>query len=136
MVSGINHLTFAVSNLKKSFGFYVEVLSFRPIAKWETGAYLTTGETWIALTSDPAVAGAVRPDYSHIALTCAEAGFDTLKNKILEYGCEEWSENKSEGDSFYFRDPDGHKLELHVGGLNSRIESMKKNPWGDIQFWD
>jgi hypothetical protein len=38
-----------------------------------------------------------------------------------------FKESFSEGDSLYFLDPDGHKLEIHVGNWQSRIEAKKLN---------
>ncbi|MCC2644778.1 MAG: fosA, partial [Burkholderiales bacterium] len=45
--------------------------------------------------------------------------------------------NYSEGESLYFLDPDGHKLEIHIGSWQSRIENKKQDPgtWQDIEFF-
>ena len=136
MLGNINHITLAVSDLEKSFAFYTEVLGLKPKVKWKRGAYLTLGDTWIALNQDSSVSGTDRADYSHIAFTCKPADFQDLRNKLLDYGCREWSDNTSEGDSFYFLDPDGHKFELHVGDLHSRLRDMEANPWDVFEFFD
>jgi hypothetical protein len=108
-------------------------------ATWQTrpktGAYLTTGDTWIALNEDPSVADAERPDYSHIAFSCITSDFPGLKSDLLDYGCIERSENSSEGESFYFLDPDGHRLEIHVGNLKTRLKRMQDNPWDEIEYY-
>ena len=129
MTRGINHITLAVVDVERSFEFYTQILGFKPITKWGRGAYLESGDTWIALTLDPRVADARRPDYSHIAFTCTSSDYRSLRKRLLEYGCVEWSQNRSEGDSFYFLDPDGHKLEIHVGDLESRLGSMREKQW-------
>jgi catechol 2,3-dioxygenase-like lactoylglutathione lyase family enzyme len=135
MINGINHITLAVKDVELSFNFYTKILGLKPIAKWNKGAYLTSENNWIVLNHDPSVKQAYRPDYSHIAFTCNNSDFKDLRIRILEYGCVEWSENKSEGDSFYFRDPDGHKLEIHVGNLGSRLQEMRKNPLDKFEFY-
>lgn len=33
------------------------------------------------------------------------------------------------GTWYYFLDPDGHKLEVHVGDWKTRIDELKKKPW-------
>lgn len=43
-------------------------------------------------------------------------------------------DNKSEGQSFYFLDPDGHKLELHVGDLASRLAQCREKPYSGMRF--
>ena len=135
MVKGMNHITFAVSNVERAFRFYSDILGLKPVAKWDQGAYLTAGGFWIALNLDAKVEMAKRPDYSHIAFSCNGSDFQQLKEKLLEYGCPEWSENISEGESFYFNDPDGHKLEVHVGDLESRLKEMKEKPWAEFEFY-
>ena len=125
MINGINHITLAVKDVEKSFEFYKGILGLKPVAKWKNGAYLTAGDTWIALNQDSKVSEAKRPDYSHIAFTCTSSDYQALKSCLLDYGSVEWSENESEGDSFYFLDPDGHRLEIHVGNLQSRSKEMQ-----------
>ncbi len=125
----------AVSDVELSFNFYTKILGLRPVAKWEKGAYLSAGNNWIALNEDQSVKESRRPDYSHIAFTCKSSDFIKLRKRILQNGYPEWAENKSEGNSLYFRDPDGHKLEIHVGDLNSRLEEMHNNPWDKITFF-
>lgn len=43
-------------------------------------------------------------------------------------------DNKSEGQSFYFLGPDGHKLELHVGDLVSRLAQCREKPYSGMRF--
>ena len=135
MIGGINHSTLAVSDLERSFAFYTGLLGCRPVARWSGGAYLTAGGIWLALIVDDKVRQAVRSDYSHIALSCAAETFYALVSRLEAAGCAAWSANRSEGASYYFSDPDGHKLELHVGDLDSRLAHMKAAPWTDIEFF-
>ena len=45
MINGINHITLAVKDVEKSFEFYKDILSLKPVVKWKNGAYLTAGDT-------------------------------------------------------------------------------------------
>ncbi|HBP6801995.1 LysR family transcriptional regulator [Pseudomonas aeruginosa] len=47
-----------------------------------------------------------------------------------------WKQNRSEGDSFYFLDPDGHRLEAHVGDLRSRLAACRQAPYAGMRFAD
>lgn len=135
MIGGINHITLAVSDLERSFTFYTDLLGCRPVARWARGAYLMAGDMWLALVVDDTVRETARPDYSHIALSCQAQTFEDLVRRLEFAGCTAWSANRSEGASYYFSDPDGHKLELHVGDLNSRLAHMKAEPKTDIEFF-
>lgn len=135
MITGVNHITFAVKDLKQSFDFYTGLLGLKPVATWEGGAYLTAGNTWIALNRDNTVSGPAQQSYSHIAFTCTRDIFPTLKKALLEYGCREWAQNESEGESFYFLDPDGHQLEIHDGDLMSRLNAVKKDPTTEFTYY-
>ena len=129
MINGINHITFAVSNLEKSLTFYGELLGLRVVAKWERGAYLIAGSQWIALNVDETRSSVATPDYSHISFNLLSTDFEALKSKLLESGVTAFKENSSEGDSFYFLDPDGHKLELHYNSIEDRLKWARENGW-------
>lgn len=46
-----------------------------------------------------------------------------------------WRDNRSEGASFYFLDPDGHRLEAHVGDLASRLRACREHPYAGMRFY-
>ena len=136
VVGGLNHLTLSVSDLERSFGFYREVLGLRPLARWAKGAYLLAGEeTWVCLTLDATTRSAPPPEYSHLAFSVAAADFDALSERLRQAGATEWQSNRSEGASLYFLDPDGHKLELHVGDWRSRLAACRERPFAEIEFF-
>lgn len=68
-------------------------------------------------------------DYCHIAFDIAENNFNAFAEKLRAANVIEWKQNKSEGLSLYLLDPDGHKLEIHSGNLQSRLKSLKSKPY-------
>lgn len=125
-VTGINHITLAVRNPEKSCTFYRDVLGCRVLHQWEQGVYLLAGDIWLCLSYDEnRNTEWTNDDYTHIAFSVEADDFSMVKKQILESGAQIWKENKSEGESLYFLDPDGHKLELHVGDAYTRLAA-----WG------
>jgi len=104
----------------------------KPHAKWNKGAYLSLGELWFCLSCDEAIPS---KDYTHIAFDISLSNFPKLKSQLMSAGIEQWKQNKSEGDSLYILDPNGHKLELHVGTLAKRLKSLKTNPYDGLQLY-
>lgn len=131
MITGFSHLTVAVSDLSRSFDFYVNVLGFIPQGRWDKGAYLTAGKLWLCLTLESAMPA---KDYTHYAFSVDDSEFDECVSKLKCAGTNCWKNNSSEGSSYYFLDPDGHKLEIHIGDLESRLLSMKIKPYSGWQF--
>lgn len=136
MITGINHLTLSVADVERSFNFYTEVLGCRPVARWKRGAYLVAGEHWLCLSLDPEARSDPSPEYTHIALSVRPADFAVARERILGAGARPWKDNLSEGDSLYFLDPDGHKLEIHVGNLESRLAACREAPYDGMVFFD
>ncbi len=132
MIVGLNHITLAVSDLRRSWPFYVDLLGGRPHARWEQGAYLSVGELWLCLSLDKAKAA---EDYTHIAFSVLPAEFSSCVDRLTVAGVRPWKTNVSEGDSFYFLDPDGHKLELHVGSLQSRLQSLQMDLYPGLELF-
>jgi len=136
MVTGINHLTLSVRNLQESFDFYTMILGLKPRARWPQGAYLLAGDDWMALVEDAKLRKSKLPEYTHLAFSVSSADFGPLTKRIRSSGAEIWHQNKTEGASLYFLDPNGHKIEIHVGDIETRIESARKNPWEGLEFFE
>lgn len=135
MISGINHITLAVRDTETSFDFYRNILGFKPLCRWHKGAYFLVGKLWFCLNYDEQTQ--VANDYTHIAFNVSNDDFDELRSKILANKVKIFKNNQSEGDSLYFLDPDGHKLEIHVGDWQTRIADKKNNlgTWRDAEFF-
>ena len=131
MVTGINHLTWTVTDIDQTFAFYVDVLGFSPVMKCSWSAYFLAGHVWIAV-----VKGERREDtrYDHIAFHINRSEYDKVTTKLTDVGVEQWKDNESEGESFYFLDPSGNKFELHYSDLQSRIREGKES-WGTDVIW-
>lgn len=114
MITGVNHLTFSVRDLEESAGFYTGVLGFRLIARRDEEAHLLAGDAWVVLILDSSVREGAIPEYTHAAFTVSAENFGALCECVKSSGAEIWQENRTEGDSLYFLDPDGHKLEVHL----------------------
>jgi catechol 2,3-dioxygenase-like lactoylglutathione lyase family enzyme len=126
-IKGLNHLTLAVSDLDRSLSFYRDVLGLRLRARWPDGAYFEAGSLWLCLSLDPAARRSPHPDYTHAAFDVGADDFEALSLRVRA-AAPLWRENRSEGSSLYFLDPDGHKLELHVGSLASRLAHYRAKP--------
>lgn len=123
-VSGLNHLTLAVSDLDRSIAFYRDLLGCDLKAVWDDGAYLEAGALWLCLSVDARAGEVQRADYTHYAFDVGAEGFEALAARIRSHA-RLWKKNASEGASLYFLDPDDHRLELHVGTLASRLEHYR-----------
>lgn len=133
-VTGLNHVTLAVADVDRSIAFYRDLLGFTLRATWPEGAYLEAGSLWLCLSYDVAARRHPHPDYTHIALTVPAEHFSAL-NERVRARCTLWKDNRSEGASLYFLDPDGHKLELHVGSLATRLAHHRDNPSTGVRIF-
>nr|WP_153203922.1 VOC family protein [Niveispirillum sp. SYP-B3756] len=123
----MNHVTLSVSDLDRALAFYRDLLGMRLTLHSPNGAYLVAGSLWLCLHRQPDGVQVPENDYSHIAFDVAEADFPSLAARVAAVApC--WQPNSSEGLSLYMLDPDGHRLELHVGNLASRLSHYRQHP--------
>lgn len=132
-VLGLNHITLAVADVQRSLTFYQDILGCTLRALWADGAYLEAGSFWLCLSCDDGRARQTpHADYTHVAFSVSRDDFAAMSETLMS-NCVIWKENSSEGDSVYFLDPDGHKLEIHVGSLESRLQHYLNNPSKNVQ---
>jgi len=134
-ITGLNHITLAVVDLDRSLAFYRDVLGCKVRAFWSNGAYLEAGSVWLCLALADETQTPTRSDYSHIAFSIPDEDFTSMRDRLNDE-CKIWKDNVSEGDSIYFLDPDGHKLEIHCGSLESRLSHYRENPNKGVAVFD
>jgi catechol 2,3-dioxygenase-like lactoylglutathione lyase family enzyme len=136
-----------VQDIERSFSFYCEVLGFIPLVKWDGGAYFLIGKknlllpgagSWFCLNVDHK--RQPHDCYTHYAFSVSGRDFETMVARIAGSGAICFQENSSPGKSFYFLDPDGHKLEIHTGTLEDRITAKKKEisglgAWKNVEWF-
>lgn len=133
MIQSISHICFSVSDLQKSIKFFSEVLKGKLLVKGRSTAYLDIGGVWIALNEERAIMRQEQNTYTHIAFKIEENEIAEWENRLKSYGVEILEgrpRDKKDKKSIYFKDLDGHKLELHTGTLDDRLsyyQSDKKH---------
>lgn len=144
MIIAMNHITLAVIDIDRSFSFYYKILGLKPLVKWDKGAYFLVGDEnpeirgsafWLCLNVD--AAHSPTPGYTHYAFSVTKENFQEMSKKIISSGVHVFKENTSPGDSLYFLDPDGHKLEIHTGNYEERIKAKKGNigNWKEVEWF-
>ncbi|OUR96911.1 hypothetical protein A9Q84_11285 [Halobacteriovorax marinus] len=136
MINGLNHITLSVSDIEKSFVFYKDILGMKPKFKSSSTIYFEGNGLWLALSLDSDTRKESLAEYTHIAFDVTTNSFDSISTKIKSSNIELFKENSSEGNSLYFLDPDGHKLEIHVGTINDRLDYYRENRKEDYIFFD
>lgn len=78
------------------------------------------------------------PCYTHYAFSVDPSVFDKMAERITSSGAEVFKDNTSPGESLYFLDPDGHKLEIHSSNWRERIAAKEADPglWKDIEWFE
>lgn len=125
MIKSINHVTLSVSDIHQSILFYRDMLGLTLEASWPKGAYLTGGDLWLALNLEVDKAVVPIGGASHIAFQVSEENYKVFVEKLTKKGINPYKMNRSFGNSFYFKDPDGHSLELHTHSLKQRLDFMQ-----------
>lgn len=135
MLEDINHLTLAVTDVRRSFDFYYKLLGFKPLVLWRDGAYFLVGPFWFCLNYDPHYVA--QPSCTHYAFSVDSNAFESIAQRIQDAGTAIYKDNTSPGHSLYFLDPDGHQLEIHAGNWQARIEAKKLNcgQWQEVEWF-
>lgn len=131
MINGINHITLSVTDIDRAFDFYINTLKIKPVMKSSHSMYALAGNTWLAFVEEDAKTS---DSYQHIAFNIDEKDYHQFVDKLKKAGVDQWKENTTEGESFYFRDPFGNRLELHYSTIENRIDHAKQN-WGKDVEW-
>jgi catechol 2,3-dioxygenase-like lactoylglutathione lyase family enzyme len=135
-VNGLLEAGLFVENLSRARDFYQQVVGLEKLRESEAGCVFVVAKGQLLLlvshekarVSSKTRGGDVPPCMSgtgatlgagHIAFAVAEAELDAWRTRLDSQGVEVLSEVVWEGGarSLYFRDPDGHLLELATPGL-------------------
>jgi catechol 2,3-dioxygenase-like lactoylglutathione lyase family enzyme len=135
-LNGLLEAGLFVENLSRARDFYLRVLGLEKLKESEVGCVFVVakGQLLLLISQEKArvpsktPGGEVPPCVSgtgetlgagHIAFAVAEAELDAWRARLESQGVEVLSEVawEGEGRSLYFRDPDGHLLELATPGL-------------------
>lgn len=136
-LNGLVETTLFVEDLPRACGFYEQVLGLAKIKSSDTGCvfrvgdqrYLLVGTRESARTQNKAPSGDLLPPCAlpqhdgrgpgHIAFGVSADALDSWRARLVKHGVEILSEVtwESGARSLYFRDPDGHMIELASPGI-------------------
>ncbi len=112
--TGVDHVVLHVSDVQRSRKFYTEILGMTAYREDEGQVFLHAGQQGVALFKKqgdaPLAAG---NDLNHLALNVAAGSYETLKAELENAGVSVGGRPGQER-CIYFRDPDGHRLQLMV----------------------
>ena len=110
--TGVDHVVLHVSDVQRSKNFYTEILGMTPHREDQGQVFLHAGRQGVALfkkvDGTPLTAG---NDLNQLARNVAAGTYDTLRTELEKHGITVTG-RPGEDRCIYFRDPDGHRLQL------------------------
>jgi len=114
--NGVDHVVLHVNNVERSKKFYTKILGMTVYREDNGQVFLHAGEQGVALFEQPGGAPLkAGNDLNHLALNVAAGTYETLKAELERNGVSV-SGRPGEDRCIFFRDPDGHRLQLVVHG--------------------
>ena len=114
--NGVDHVVLHVGDVERSKKFYTEILGMIVYREDDGQVFLRAGQQGVALFRKrgdaPLTAG---QDLNHLALNVTVGTYETLKDELEQRGVVVTG-RPGEDRCIYFRDPDGHRLQLMVPG--------------------
>jgi len=117
-VEGIDHVAMSVSDVEQSAQWYVDVLGFKRRFEemWDgVPVFIGKGTTALALFPVREKGGSSEPGgirMLHLALRASRKNFLAAQGELKRRGIKFEFQDHEISHSIYFRDPDGHKLEI------------------------
>ena len=119
-LEGIDHVALAVRGVERSARWYIEVLGFERLHEgmWKgIPVFIGKGTTAIALfpaNSNSKSTSSTRRDIRmlHLAFRANHDGFLAAQEELRRRGIKFEFQDHEISHSIYFRDPDGHHLEI------------------------
>ena len=112
--SGVDHIVLHVNDVQRAKKFYTEILGMTAYREDDGQVFLHAGQNGVALFTKPgATPLTTGNDLNHLALNVATGTYETLKAELEKHGVMV-SGRPGEDRCIYFRDPDGHRLQLVV----------------------
>jgi catechol 2,3-dioxygenase-like lactoylglutathione lyase family enzyme len=112
--NGIDHIVLHVNDVARAKRFYTEVLGMTAYEENDRQVFLHAGPQGVALFKrqgdTPLAAG---NDLNHLALNVTAGTYEGLKAELEKHGVAV-SGRPGEDRCIYFRDPDGHRLQLMI----------------------
>ena len=117
-LDGIDHVAIGVRDIERSAKWYIEVLGFERLHEGVWGGvptFIGKGNTGIALF--PATHETKPPDRRdirmlHLAFRASRENFLDAQRELKKRGIKFEFQDHEISHSIYFRDPDGHALEI------------------------
>ncbi|HVD94671.1 MAG TPA: VOC family protein [Candidatus Limnocylindria bacterium] len=117
-LDGIDHIALGVRDIERSAKWYIDVLGFERLHEgmWDgVPTFIGKGNTGIALF--PASHEATRPAHRevrmlHLAFRANRENFLVAQRELKKRGIKFEFQDHEISHSIYFRDPDGHQLEI------------------------
>lgn len=117
-LEGIDHVALGVRDIERSAKWYTEVLGFERIHEGMWGGvptFIGKGDTGIALfpaSHEPKLSNHREIRMLHLAFRADRENFLGAQRELEKRGIKFEFQNHEISHSIYFRDPDGHQLEI------------------------
>ena len=119
-LEGIDHVALGVRDIEQSAKWYIEVLGFERLHEgmWDgVPTFIGKGKTGIALFPVSSHAGSASSARSgirmlHLAFRAKRENFLAAQRELEKRGIDFEFQDHEISHSIYFRDPDGHQLEI------------------------